>query len=472
MVRALHGGDLDDAAVLVGDEPEWSPALEAFRRLYGESDDTPRTESTDADARAQIALAEARLATITLGAIAPYSTPPDDAWGFAATQLRAWLAMEKPEAPTDLASEPALRVEQMCLRALVALSEGDEDVATRHARQATRAAYAEALRGQELFAYWVLGRVRRCSGNIYAAARILGALARAAPVSWRPLVDWELVLAGGDESSVDRALTEPAATWVRLCAAAEGKGRAAWDRELAALQALELAPRFAGERDALLAGLTPQGAVDLEAQRAVAGALYESAERLGRTPAVWRVDPGHPPRLQWCVVAPDPDAAILFDEGERVRTLAAALAHAGEAGIDVESAFAAVYGFAFDPSVHDGIFRVLLHRARGALEGRGEVARDGDRLKLVPASAMLLPEPRSEPPFGDRILRLIATSPGRTAKELAERSGTSVRGVQRALRLLIETGACRSEREGRRTTYHVEDTTFREPTHFQREQTS
>jgi len=62
--------------------------------------------------------------TITLGAIAPYSTPPDDAWGFAATQLRAWLAMEKPEAPTDLASEPALRVEQMCLRALVALSEG------------------------------------------------------------------------------------------------------------------------------------------------------------------------------------------------------------------------------------------------------------------------------------------------------------------------------------------------------------
>ena len=372
-----------------------------------------------------------------------------------------------PVAPPALArDDPALRVAQMVSRALSALAGGDLDAATQHARQATRAAYAEGLRGLEYLAYWMLARVRRASGNPYAAARILGALARAAPPAWRPLVDWELALAGGDGRAVERELSEPAATWLRLCRAAEAGDEGALRAERDRLRARRLPPRFALERDALCAGLSTGGAVDLAAQRAVAGALHESAERLGRTPAVWSVEPEAPPRLLWCVAARGVAEPRLFDEGDRVRTLVAALARAGAAGVDRAALFEEVYGFAFEPAVHDGVFRVLLHRVRGAFGDRLELAREADRLALVAHAPTLLPEPRSEPPFGDRILRLIATAPGASAKELAERAGTTVRGVQRALRLLLDTGACRAERAGRRVVYAVEDTTFSEPTHF------
>jgi len=223
---------------------------------------------------------------------------------------------------------------------------------------------------------------------------------------------------------------------------------------------------IARERDALVRGLIGEGVGELDALRQVSGALQETAARSGQTPAVWRIAPGESPRLGWCVAPSEGEALRLMDEGDRVRALGASLAEGGADGVELTEAFERVYGFAFDPSVHDGVFRVLLHRVRGALEGVAEVEREGDRLALAVAQPLRLPEPRSEPPFGDRILRVIAANPGKTARELAERSGTTVRAVQRALRLLVETGACKSERVGRAVIYAVEDTTFSEPTHF------
>lgn len=382
-----------------------------------------------------------------------------------ARALDRWLAGGALAGPTGLArDDAALRVEQLVLRALASLRTSIDE-AVQHARQASRAAYAEALPAQELLAYWALARVRRISGNPYAAARIGGALCRSAPASWWPLVDWELTIAGGDTSELERPVSEPAATWLQLCAAAETEDDDGWRTALDRFRAMALPPRIARERDALLHGLFGDSG-ELDALRQVSGALQETAARSGQTPAVWRLAPGTVPRLGWCVAPSEGEALRLMDEGDRVRALGAALAEGGDGGVDLTEAFERVYGFAFDPSVHDGVFRVLLHRVRGALEGVAEIEREGDRLTLVVSGPLRLPEPRSEPPFGDRILRVIAANPGKTARELAERSGTTVRAVQRALRLLVETGACRSERVGRAVIYAVEDTTFSEPTHF------
>lgn len=392
--------------------------------------------------------------------------PFDDSELHCGEALSGWLAGEALRAPAELDREnPALRVEQMVLRALAEV-ERSIDEAVQHARQASRAAYAEGLPAQELLAYWALARIRRVSGNPYAAARIGGSLCRAAPAEWWPLIDWELTLAGGDGSELGRPLSEPAATWVALCAAAEAGAEGSWQEALDRFRAMSLPAPFAGEQDALVRGLEGEGLGELDALRRVSGALQESAARSGQTPAVWRLAPGTEPRLGWCVASSEGEGLRLMDEGDRVRALGAALAEGGSGGAELTDAFERVYGFAYDPAVHDGVFRVLLHRLRGALEGTASIEREGDQLTLAADAPLRLPEPRSEPPFGDRILRVIAASPGKTAKELAERSGTTVRAVQRALRLLVETGACRSERQGRQIVYAVEDTTFSEPTHF------
>lgn len=51
-----------------------------------------------------------------------------------------------------------------------------------------------------------------------------------------------------------------------------------------------------------------------------------------------------------------------------------------------------------------------------------------------------------------------------SAKEAAEALGTPVRTSQDALRRMVDDGACRAEKRGRKLVYHVEDTTFLEPT--------
>ncbi|MEM9068013.1 MAG: winged helix-turn-helix domain-containing protein [Myxococcota bacterium] len=463
-VHALHEGNLD----VVGAE-EWAPAVTCFAYLFGQAAAPDLNPSANPNARTQQHVALVHAHAASMGALSRPAAPSDvshpdrDGWTHAARQLLAFLHNEPATPVVELSRDRALRVEQMCVRALQGLAAGELDVATQHARRATRAAYAESLRGQEYLAYWVLGRVRRSTGNLYAATRIFAALARATPPAWRPLMEWELVLAGGDLPGQE--LSEPANTWRSLCAATLNGDRATWVDAQQKLAGAVLPPRLALERDALLGGL--EGTLNVAAHRAVAGALYESALQIGKTPAVWRLSPGAAPRLQWCVAAPlEDEESVLFDEGDRVRTAAAVLAEAGDAGAPIETLFRSVYGFDFDQRVHDGIFRVLLHRVREAMGDRAEIEREGPRITLRAGAAIALPEPRSEPPFGDRLLRLIATDPGATAKDLADRSGIPLRGVQRALRLLIDTGACRADRKGRRIVYAVEDTTFSEPTHF------
>lgn len=456
-IRLLHSGDLEEARRSAAGEPELLAVVDAVAPLYG-AVGAPARDWSDPEARAQADFARAVLHLVSLGASARPAPPGDTDWSRAAAALVAFAGGRAIEPPAALsADDPALRVTEMVLRTLAALSAGDVRDATSHARRASRAAYAEGLRGLEYLVYWCLARTRREGQNLYAATRILGALARAAPSAWWPLIDWELVLAGGGPAAADRALTEPAAIWLEAVADVEGDA-------LARLRARPLPAGFARERDLLCDGM--EGVSELADRGRVAGALYESAEQLGVTPATWALAPGAAPRLRWCVGGAATRPRRLFDEGERVQALAACLAEAGQGGAPRDALFHAVYGFDFDAVLHDGLFRVLLHRTRGALEGVAEIARDDERLRLVVEAPVELPEPRSLPPFGDRLLRTIAATPGMSAKELAERVGDKMRTVQRTLRALVETGTCRAEKRGRQTIYTVEDTTFSEPTHF------
>lgn len=358
---------------------------------------------------------------------------------------------------TDVAS---LRLAAMWTTALGHLHASELEDATRAARRAARAAYAESLPVQEYLAYWVLGRVRRARGNACAATRIASSLLRAAPPAWAALFEWELSLAGADPESFEA--TTPAAGQLRL--ALEGSQSAQ-----AELRALPLPRAFAAERDALLAGL--DRGVALDAARRVAAALQPAAEAMERTPAVWHLG-GERPGLRWCVVPTD-HRPLLFDQGERVMRAAGVLAEASVAtpgakaeGMAVPQLFERIYGFAYEPDLHDGVFRVLLHRLRDALAGAADIERDERHVRLVPRQPIALPEERTSAPFADRVLRLLASAEGTSSKELAARCGVQVRSVQRALRELVEAGVCASARRGRQIVYVAVDTTFREPTHF------
>lgn len=464
-IRALHAGDRDEATARAGTDPARRAALGEAARLYAW--DGPGDVASARGPQVEVLRALRHLASLGAVEPPPASDREDDGAGWAgcAAALSAF-ARGAPIAPPPAldGEDAALRVTQMCVRGLAALTDGALDAATQHARRASRAAYAEGLRGLEYLAYWLLGRTRRETQNLHAATRIFGALARSAPPAWWPLVDWELALAGGDAQAAQRPLTAPASRWLEAVGHAQAER---WDASRAALDALGAHPlpsRFAAERDLLVGGMT--GAAARGGRGQVAGALFESAERIGLTPAVWTVEPGRPGVLRWCLGVPRDAARLLFDEGERIQKLAACLAEAGPGGLAHDDAFREVYGFDYDAALHEGLFRVLLHRTRAALEGAGDVVRRDAALALTPTRPFVLPEPRSAPPFGDRLLRAIAASPGVSAKELAAQVGDRVRTVQRALRLLLDAGTCRSEKRGRQTVYTVEDTTFSEPTHF------
>jgi hypothetical protein len=149
--------------------------------------------------------------------------------------------------------------------------------------------------------------------------------------------------------------------------------------------------------------------------------------------------------------------------GERVSHAAAVLALA-PGGTTQQALFETVYGFPFTLAKQEGALRVLLHRARAALEGGATIERDGDRLTLVPERTLLLPDPRCARPLAERVLALVAASPhGTPARDVASALRVPLRTVQLALHGLVEEGACEAVRDDRSVAYVVEDTTFAAP---------
>ena len=58
----------------------------------------------------------------------------------------------------------------------------------------------------------------------------------------------------------------------------------------------------------------------------------------------------------------------------------------------------------------------------------------------------------------------IIASGGSTARAAAEATGLSLRQAQSVLKTLAAEGACVAEKRGPKLHYHLEDTTFSEPT--------
>lgn len=419
--------------------------------------------------------------------------PADDlahAWGGA---VELWWQVSRGEATEASFAEAralegraaaggdaALVLELASLRALVALSIGDLDRATREARRASRMARTEALPQSEYLANVVLARVRRHADRPHLAVRILGALRRVAPAPWHAWLDWELRLAG-DRVSCDRAHVVD----VALDAAERGDrdafegalvdgrpsvaGFALARRDLEALAySLDVTRRGDGpwvaEAERWRMGERPRPPHGLQAvERARTSAsdgtvAYVVAAPGGAGRRVLRagltLSRGGEP---WLVLEPS------ARKRGRLETAACALLLAGDAGLEEPALFHDVYGFPFDETQHVGILDVVLHRLRKQLAGRGEVSRRGSRVRLT-HRGICAPDPRCSQLLDDRVLAQLARRGAASAQDTAKALALPLRTVQHVLKRLATDGVCVPERRGRRVEYVLEDTTFSEPT--------
>lgn len=386
-----------------------------------------------------------------------------------------------------------LVVEAAALRALVALNDGDVSEATERARRASRMARTEGIPRAEFLAHLVLARMRRISGKPHLAARILSSLLEFAGAPWHPWMLWELRIAGGDPGAVNAGLAPAwalAADVAELLAAAEAGHRERFDAALARAEA-EAAPFswLAADVRILAQLVDPETELDSllpTVQTWVRGETDETPyglHGLCASPSVPDSEeaavafvlagPGKTPRrvlLQGLELAADGGERVaqMRRRSGRLDTAAAALALAGPDGLESTEFFRAVYGFGYTPEIHRGVIKTLVHRLRARLEDLARIHSEAGRLSFDPLAPMILPDPRCAAALNDRVLWLLSTHRGMSAREAAQRLGLPLRTVQTALHELVEDGSCESLRSGRSVSYEVEDTTFSEPTQILR----
>jgi hypothetical protein len=141
----------------------------------------------------------------------------------------------------------------------------------------------------------------------------------------------------------------------------------------------------------------------------------------------------------------------------------AALVIAGSAGLPQAELFRIVYGFPYDPAIHGGTFRVLIHRARERLAHRGQIENEGDRLRARVAGPIVIPDPHCARPTEDGILAYLARS-GRTSARDASTTLGLLRTIQASLRILVEGDVLARFGSGRDVGYELRDTSFEPPT--------
>ncbi len=379
--------------------------------------------------------------------------------------------------------ESAHVVELTALAALAAAERGDLEEATRAARLASRMARTEEMPQPAALANVILARARRLAGSPYLAATITSRLRRFAPASFHPWLGWELVLAAGasapsplaaeigadarallaclesipgaDSSSVSDTLARLAESECALVATDTTRLRFALepgsnprgsDRALSAW--------WAGAEDTLPYGLAGVCPADTSAHGAIAVAVSSP-------------DATH--RLLSMGAALLPGARVTHLEAggaaqQRVLSTLATLVLAGRAGLSEAELFGRVYGFAYKPQLHRGAFNTVLHRARACLGDAGQLDRTDSVVRLLHEGTLVVFDPRCRLATRDRVLRQLATAPRIGARQIAAQLELPLRSVQAILGELTQEGLCASSRSGRRVEYHVEDTTFHEPT--------
>jgi len=404
-----------------------------------------------------------------------------------ARSLSAWMNGEPPPVDLDLLAaraateRRAAAVVQICaLRALFAIEAGDHAAGLALARRGSLMARTEAIPSAEWLANLALARARRYSRQTHLAVRILEALDRVAAATWRPWLDWERLLAGGTIPDHQVTTGGAAAELRTLLATAQETDRGAFCRQADALVAAASVEPFRREATAVIAAIDPfDGNADagdqLRAWRrgeaplppSLLHGLLPPAGQPGACVLLWpdgqsvRFLPAGIPLLAGHGVTSLPAARRAHGRAE---TLLAVLALAGPDGLDEAACFARAYGFSYVPGLHRGVLDVLVHRARGLVDGLAVLNRGPGRLALATTRPLLIPDPRTSHATTDRVLRLLAEQGRASAKETAARLGLSLRAAQGALSELAGSHACVVERDGRNITYAVEDSVFSEPT--------
>jgi hypothetical protein len=402
---------------------------------------------------------------------------------------RAWCALlagdplpDELEDARKMASAAGMAravVELQAIRAMAALESADDRTGLDHARRASLMARAEGIPQAEFVAHLTLARARRRARQVHLALRIVEALQSVVTRPWQRWLAWEAAFARGAESRTTGA--EPSDLASLLEAARAGDLRQFHQRAQALADSVG-AGLFGREARDLIAALTPD---------AEAGSPELTRWRRGDTVLI-------PPPLHGFMSRPDHDqgqsaaAYVLVRPGARgkrllhpglplvdqdvvrvrqsrraqgrVETLLAIVALAGPDGLTEPECFGKAYGFDYVAEMHRGVFDVLLHRARGAIESHAELERSHGRLILRPFTPLLLPDPQVSERMTDRVLRLLAQRGSASARQAASELGVSLRAVQNALNELGSHGACAALRDGRHVAYVVEDTVFSEPT--------
>ena len=396
----------------------------------------------------------------------------------------SWLADDDTRALAAVAREAddaSLAIEAVAQRAIGRSLGGDLETALASARQASRMSRTEGLWQSEYLAHLVLARLRRWTGRPHLSARIVEALGRVAPPAWRASLRWEATL-----SCAPLALGEPTASPASIAvdaldavlSAAEAGDAEELERSSDALRlAVEGFAPAAQEAETVLALIDPNAGAKGDEEQFRRGVTHEPpAAARGLVPAD---DLGDAAVLAWVVARPGSPACRILDAGKnlardarrldppkggpgRPEATASALLLA-RGPVDTASLFRTVYGFAYQPELHRGVFDVLLHRVRKRLDGVAEIAREADAVSIVVNAPFLVPDPRCGQPLEELMLRYFVRHRGASAKQAAESLALPLRTAQRALAQLVEEGAVERQQVGRQVVYHVEDTTFEEP---------
>jgi len=378
----------------------------------------------------------------------------------------------------------AAAIELRALRALFAIEAGDV-AGLALARRAALMARTEGIPTAELLTNLVLIRARRYNRQTHLARRIVEALDPICPPAWRPWLDWERLFSGGTLApEVGRAIGPASRLAALLAGAQEGdevevRAHATW------LRGPSLSTPLRREAETLVAALDPRVPLDsaadpqLMAWRCGACSLPPAGLHALASPGDDRPEPAAAYVAVWpdgrsarCLalgvplLGQSPMAQVRQSQRQhgRVETLLAILALAGPSGLAEPDCFARAYGFGYVPQRHRGVFDVLLHRARGAIDGLALLDRNAGRLSLHAIRPLLIPDPRTSRSMTDRVLRVLAERGRASAKEAAACLGVSLRAVQGVLTALAEHQACVVERDGRSVTYAVEDSIFSETT--------
>ncbi|MEM9195522.1 MAG: helix-turn-helix transcriptional regulator [Myxococcota bacterium] len=363
---------------------------------------------------------------------------------------------------------PTLVAEATTLQGLGHMARGDIGDATTVIRRALRMAQTEHLWLSHYLASVILGRLRRLGGRPHLAGLIAKACLEATSSAFSGWLRWEQFFSGTELiGTTDSGTLNDAAnalgTWQRDAPRAPvpdvvGVHGSVFHHQ--DLEALRAASRVSEASFAWLRGIEDVPPPALWGLSSPAWATGSAAS------PVAVAAPGQPGQRMLGFAAPDHYQHIgpFGTRPARPEAIASALTLAGPEGIVRSELFERSYGFKFRKSVHEPSFKVARHEAKRLLEGYAELHAEGERVALRPLRPYAVPDPRCQKPLQEVMLRWLAVPGGATAKELAQRLKVSLRTVQMALREMTDDGVCHSVREGRRTAYRIEDTTFCEIT--------